>query len=693
MNTRRWIAAAILATATAVYAQQFSEAVQVTVVEVPVTVVDRDGNSVRGLTAENFEVTDEGKKVPIEYFEVLDLPAITAAAEKSGPAAEAPLPPAATRHFLLMFDLANSSPGTIRRAGEAAKRFVADNLADHDVAAIATFTTEQGARMITNFTRNRTLLVDAIETLGHPNYFKVGDPLLISGTRPVASDGRTNSPSMNDADIDEAGREAQMMQEKSRDAELRARLQIQLRNMANVARALDRLSGQKQIILLSEGFDPSLVTGREDLNSDAAKQENADILSGEVWKVDSEKRYGSTASGQDINEMAELFRRSDVVLHAIDIKGLRGGSDPSSAGAAVKKSFESLYLITRPTGGTVFKNGNDLSDNFAKLMKQQEVVYLLGFKAESGAKPGKFHSLKVRTVNVRGARVSHRAGYYEPSKMTEIERNLTVADIMMTDAPIRDIELNVTTVPLPGPSGRARVPVVIEMPGPRLLQGLTGKTATAQLFLYAFDKDSQVIDHLEDRIKLDLTQAAESIRKGGVRYYGTLHLPPGTYAIKSVVRVDESGLAGFSRNDLTVPSFDQATVVPPVLFTDAGNWAMIVGAPRGDNYAYPFAAGESKYIPKRDAEIASAGDYKIALFLARVPLENLSVKPMLISESGTAQPADVTLIGRTTPDESGLYTLLFSFKPKSMAAGHHELRFDVATNNGMQSATLPFTIR
>ena len=64
----------LFVTAAAVNAQQprAAETVQVTVVEVPVTVSDRGGNAIRGLTKENFEVTDDGKKVPIEYFEVLD---------------------------------------------------------------------------------------------------------------------------------------------------------------------------------------------------------------------------------------------------------------------------------------------------------------------------------------------------------------------------------------------------------------------------------------------------------------------------------------------------------------------------------------------------------------------------------------------------------------------------------------------
>ncbi|HEX2123659.1 MAG TPA: hypothetical protein VHL59_18665, partial [Thermoanaerobaculia bacterium] len=75
MKKNRWIVAAglmlmLIATASA---QRFGESVQVTVVEVPVTVVDRNGNPVRDLKKEDFEVTDDGKKVPIDYFEVVDM--------------------------------------------------------------------------------------------------------------------------------------------------------------------------------------------------------------------------------------------------------------------------------------------------------------------------------------------------------------------------------------------------------------------------------------------------------------------------------------------------------------------------------------------------------------------------------------------------------------------------------------------
>ena len=690
-------AASLFVAAAAVNAQQPSaaETVQVTVVEVPVTVSDRGGNAVRGLTKENFEVTDDGKKVPIEYFEMLDLPTLTAQAEASS---STPLPPAATRHFLLLFDLANSSPGTIGRAAAAARQFIEGQLGERDLAAVATFTTEKGARMITNFTRNRTLLVNAIETLGNPAYFKVADPLMISALRATnnataaGADGGTAGAAEKAAQ--EMARENEVQQGKIRDNELRDRLRIQLTNMGSLVRALDRISGQKQVILLSEGFDASLVHGRENLGSASARQEDASVLAGEVWNVDSDQRFGNAAAANDVDMMTTLFRRSDVVLHAIDIKGLRGASDVTTSDGTAGKSNEGLFLITAPTGGTVFKNGNDLKSNFGRLLKQQEVVYVLGFQTHTTGKPGKFHALKVKVVNAKADKVTARAGYYEQSNMSDLERVLTVADVLMTDAPVDDITVKVTATPFPGPNNRARVPVVVEIPGSRLLQNITGKSANAEIFLYAFDKNSQVMDHLKEKITLDLTKAGEQIRNGGVRYYGTLRLPAGDYAVKSVVRVEESGLMGFTRADVNVPAFAGSTVVDPVVVAEPGNWGLIVGPSRGDDYPYPFTAGETRYIPQRNVQVSPSGTYRVALFLIGVPLENLGLTPTVTSEGGATKQADVKLVGRTAPDDRGVFQLFFDFKPGTLASGQHQLKFDVKSKDGAQSVvSMPFVVQ
>lgn len=691
MKKTRWLVSAglILMLIATAYAQRFGEAVQVTIVEVPVSVVDRSGNAVRDLTKNDFELFDDGKRVPIEYFEVVDMAKVTAA-----DTGDVPLPPVATRNFLLLFDLANSSPGTIERASKAAKEFIDTQLGERDLAAVAVFTAEAGARMVTSFTRNRTLLMNAVETLGHPKYFKITDPLMMSATLLSGPAGEGGGPGAG-AQADKEAAFKELMGEMDRvakvaaDSEARNRLKIQLTNMSLVARSLDRLKGQKQIILLSEGFDARLVQGREEIGFEKTREEADATFSGEVWKIDQEQRFGSSAASTDVRQMADIFRRSDVVLHAMDIKGLRSGVDAS---AGVKKtSNESLFLLTTPTGGTVFKNANDIGANFSRMLKQQEVVYLLGFTARGTGKPGKFHELKVKA---KSGRPVHRVGYYEAgTKITDLEKTLTLGEILMTDAPVKDVDLTVAATPLPGPGGKSRVPVLVEIPGQRLLEGVTGNAATANLFLYAFDEKNQVADFLQQRISLDLTKAGDTVRASGVRYFGTLRLPPGNYAVKAIVRVEESSRVGFVRKDLTVPAFDTAVVLPPVLFVEPQNWVMLVGPSRGDDYAYPFSTGETKYIPKGAANLSASADYKLALFLYRVPIENLEVKPEVVTNGSAQQTDKVKLVGRTAADDRGGIKLLFNFKPEGIPAGEHELRFTVKSKDGNQSVvTIPFRV-
>ena len=111
MNAGRCLTAVALLLASAPsFAQRLAESVQVTLVEVPVTVVGADGKPVRGLTREQFELFDDNRRVAVEHFEVIDVVRLSADGGEAHPAA--------IRNFLLFFDLANSSPGTIERASD-----------------------------------------------------------------------------------------------------------------------------------------------------------------------------------------------------------------------------------------------------------------------------------------------------------------------------------------------------------------------------------------------------------------------------------------------------------------------------------------------------------------------------------------------------------------------------------------------
>src|SRR3954454_22181249 len=129
------------------------------------------GEPVRGLTANDFELYDGRKKVPITGFEMLDL------AAPVGPAGAPPVPVSARRHFLLMFDLSFSEPKSIVKARQAAQKVI-DDLHPTDLVAVATYSNQHGPQLVLRFTPARRQTAAAIDTLGLPKLVdRARDPL------------------------------------------------------------------------------------------------------------------------------------------------------------------------------------------------------------------------------------------------------------------------------------------------------------------------------------------------------------------------------------------------------------------------------------------------------------------------------------------------------------------------------------
>src|SRR3954468_5596970 len=127
--------------ALSVFAQSTST-INVHVIELPVTVLDASGTPVRGLTSANFALYDEKKKQPITSFDAIDF----ASEASNAPAtAIAPMNPAARRSFVLLFDLGFTSPRSMSRAQDAARRFVTESTGPRDLVAVCTASPDPGS--------------------------------------------------------------------------------------------------------------------------------------------------------------------------------------------------------------------------------------------------------------------------------------------------------------------------------------------------------------------------------------------------------------------------------------------------------------------------------------------------------------------------------------------------------------------
>jgi VWFA-related protein len=591
--------AAVALCATSAFAQ-LKETVNVNVIEVPVSVVDSSGNPVRGLTAANFEVYDAGKKQAITSFDKIDFGSTETANAIS------PLNPAARRSFLLLFDLGFSSPKSLVRAQEAARNFVKSAVQPRDLVGVGTIDNDHGFRLQTAFTTDRELVESVI---ADPSGFRGTDPLQIANKTFVAD--LTNGDSAKTPQQQASGNaaianaemaERQQQMTRSNEQFVRARVTKQVDYLAQLAKTLRAVPGRKQVILLSEGFDAKYLEGRDARDTEAATRDNNAVTSGQVWNVDNDARYGNSSSITLLDRMAQAFRASDVVLHAIDIQGVRVQNDVASGSNL--NSNAGLFTISRPTGGEVFQNSNDLKNSFSRMLRAQEVVYVLAFQAPWG-NSGKLHDLKVKLVNANG-RVNYRTGYYENGGETSTERTLTTAEIIVNDIPQDDVHVAAFAAPFPAGNGNYQVPIILDINGADLTKEARGSMAGAEVFVYAFDDEGVVRDRLYQRLTFDMKKVGDRL-KSGVRYYGTLVLPPGSYAIKSLVRAGEpdrksdNEKRGYARTNVIVPKVGSVAVLPPIPIDEQPKWLLVKAADRGGMGAYPFELNGQNFIPSATA--------------------------------------------------------------------------------------------
>ncbi|MDQ2980317.1 MAG: VWA domain-containing protein, partial [Acidobacteriota bacterium] len=579
------------------------ESAEAVLVEVPVRVVDREGKPIHGLTAKDFDLQDDGRKQEIVACDAIDL----AHKQSAGDEPES-LNPAARRRFLILFDLTFARPKSVLAARRAAKEFVLSGMEDRDFAAVATFSVEKGVRLLVTFSGDRVQLARAIDTLGisEPSTL-ASDPLQflydVMSTMGGSVSGAERSGRQTEAQA------AGMLETLQTLASLeRARLDQHARTkvvrltqaLGGLAQALDAVEGRKDIIYLSEGFENRLLSGAK-----VTDQEREWTLTGESWKVDVEKTFGNSNLQTQVGTMSDLFRRSDCVIHAVDIAGLQAEAD---VGFSPVRGENALFEIANGTGGEVLRNGNNFQAQLARLIARTNLVYVLAFRPTRTGQSDRFHELKVK-VRTSGARVSARPGYYERKAfrtLTPLERSLSAADVIANEIPISDIPLRLLAAPVPGLRGLASVPVLVEIPGDRFLIQQNGLRASAEIYVYAHDAQNQLRDFFAQTIHVDLTRNRTRLAAGTLKYFGQLSLAPGQYRLRALVRNGETGRMGLAAQSLRVPDFsEKKPYLAPPMFLESSGVGIFIRGPSGVRGS-GVTAGDELLFPAQSENLVPA---------------------------------------------------------------------------------------
>ncbi len=335
----------------------FRENVGVSLVEVPVTVLDSAGKPVRGLQASDFRVLDDGKDVSLEAVDVDEF--------ESAHPAEAPKAsnPVGIRRFLLLFDLSFVTSAELTRARDAASRFVSKTMGSSDLAAVASVSTKEGPKMLSPFAPRGTALTSAIAALRANAPFR--RTVTISGDDDASGKGQ-----FTDDEIDR-------MQQPG-DAHDAASMGNLVESLAAVGESLRAIPGRKQIIYFSQGFE---------LMGDGTR-----LLS-------------------PLHRALEQLRRDDCIVHTVDIGGLKAGRADMKSSMGMSDN-DVLADMAKETGGEFLANSNDFASQIGRVLEATSVVYVLTFRPSATGHPGQYHRLEVKVAR-NGARLFARPGYYE----------------------------------------------------------------------------------------------------------------------------------------------------------------------------------------------------------------------------------------------------------------------------------------
>jgi VWFA-related protein len=684
--------------------QGFSDVTEVVAIEVPVQVL-RDGEPVRGLTADDFEIYDGRRKMPITGFEVLDLQ--SSPEQKSKPQ---PLPPAARRNFLLLFDLSFASPKSLARAQEAAGTLLG-TLHPSDLVGVATYSTTRGPRLALGFTPDRKQVRDVLSHLDKPEMFdRAADPLRLMIGSTFEGDfsvdkGASSGNLRKETDaalLNESLATLEQEVQRGQFAQKGADVLALARSFADFAHMMSGIEGRKYVVYLSEGFDSSLLFGSSD-EGDVDSMTQAST-SGEIWKIDSGMRYGNTQASTQLEKMLEEFRRADCVIQAVDVGGLREGGELGNKNATGQ---DSLFMMANGTGGDLYRNFNDLSSAMGEVLKRTSVTYVLAFQPEDLKRDGAYHKVRVELKNApRGARVVHRPGFYAPKPYTQqnaVEKLLSAGRQVVGGVETGAIRTSILAAPFQV-GNPTYVPVLIEVDGADLIAGTPANAKLpAEIYAYALEPTGTVRDFFSQTVGLDLGKVAPALKQSGLKFFGHLDLPPGDYSLRVLVRNGATGASTLRVVPLQVPELSAAggpVLLPPFFPEPQGKWLVVREAPRPDDrqVPYPFMNGEEPYIPASLPVLAPGQEARMSLVGYNLGAGQLRIESKVLTQDGQdLGTADLKVLSREAGSATPQMTpdrLLTSFKPSRLQPGEYLLLVTLTDAQGhSESSSTPFVVR
>jgi VWFA-related protein len=525
-------------------------------VSVDVIVRDKSGAVVRGLTAADFEVREDGKAQDISSFSFEEITNKTVATVESAgllagveekvaadekrtaapaPATAAPTPEpagpmtsdmlAGRRLITLVFDVSSMQPEDVQRAVDSARKYVDEKMTPADLIAVTTVGST--LRVLTDFTADRTKVSNSLASLAYTE-----------GTAteaPAASTAATDEEAAAATDDASTTTETAELDMFNNDVRLRA--------LKTLAEALSSIEQKKAILYFSAGMQRSGQDNQVELRSAI----NAAV-------------------------------RANVSIYAIDVRGLQAvvpGGDarqPSGRGqdmfsgrgvqqqfAQLASSQDTLTSLATDTGGRAFTDSNDFGEAFARVQRDMSAYYLLGYSSTNPTKDGRFRRIQVR-VKRDGLRVEARAGYYADRDFTHTsrtDRDAQMEEQLFAAMSPTDLPVLVTGSWFRLAADKYYVPIALTVPGSAVPVANDKDPVTLDVLGMVRDERGFPVGRFRETLKLP-PGTGRTLAGKQILYQSGVTLPPGRFSVKVVVRENTNGSMGSFEAPIVVPELKQA---------------------------------------------------------------------------------------------------------------------------------------
>jgi VWFA-related protein len=358
-------------------------------------IVTKDGKVVPNLTAEDFEIFEDGKKQPITSFAYIsNVPTTTVEAPPAKKDKPAALPPAPRlsrddprRTVALVVDDLGISAESMGNVRKQLRKFIAEELQPNDLVAIMRTSGELGA--LQQFTNDRRVLERAVERLRWNMCSRAGVSVI-----------PRYDPDMSQFEDSEFNCGAGSYYKT-------------LKSLRFILDAMGQLPGRKSMILLSDSLP---------VENQEVKFENPELNS----------FTNTTRFTWILQRIAEKAIRASVVIYSVDTQGLQyTGLTPAdqprlsrgtmnAASDIMTRRSDLLWrrreggdLIARQTGGFQVRNSNNF--DLPRILQDQNGYYLLGYKPTEETFNRRFHTIKAK-VKRSGMTLRTRFGFFGVSE-------------------------------------------------------------------------------------------------------------------------------------------------------------------------------------------------------------------------------------------------------------------------------------